>query len=242
MGPTASPEEPRDSLTYDRLYKQFLEEFFERRSLNNQGNQGIEESVKRRFWEEPPRLCSQAIGKWLENRLREKGWQQQDLASRLGLDPSAVTHWIAGGNIALPYLAKVLLEFKSPWSALPIPARQELALQAYLVALSLARERLEPAGGPYALDRERFWCLFHLLSEPYWERAVRRNDDDLLRKEANRILEAARSSLGTGTGDVANLAKLQQIASVDGLRRVVREWGNAWLVCVDSILNRWAVR
>jgi hypothetical protein len=239
MGLTALPEEPRDSPTYDRVYEQFLEELFEKRSLKTQG---FEEAVKRRFWEEPPRLCSQAIGKWIENRLQEKGWKEQELASRLGLDPSAVAFWVGGGNIALPYLAKVLLEFRSPWSALPIPAREELALQAYLVALSLAREQLEPAGAPYALDRVRFWCLFHLFSEPHWERAVRRKKDALLRKEANRILKAVRSSLRNRTGSVADPEQLQQVASVAGLRRVVREWGLAWLVCVGFNLNRWAVQ
>jgi hypothetical protein len=239
MNPAALPEEPRGSPTYDLVYDQFLKKLFEKRSLKNPD---FEEAVKQRFWEEPPRLCSQVIGKWIEDGLRERGWNQQGLARQLGLDPSVVKYWIGGGNIALPYLARVLLVFKSQWSTLPIPARQELALQSYLVALSLARERLEPAGGSHALDRERFWCLFHLFSEPSWERAVRSKNEYLLRKEADRILKAARSSLRKGKGYVADLDKLAQIARVDGLQRLVREWGMAWLVCVRFILNRWDVQ
>jgi transcriptional regulator with XRE-family HTH domain len=239
MNPAALPEEPKGCPTYDQVYDQFLKKLFEKRSLKNPD---FEEAVRQRFWEEPPRLCSQAIGKWIEDELQQRGWKQQDLAVRLGLDPSAVNYWIGGGNMALPYLARVLLEFESQWSTLPIPARQELALQSYLVAMSLSRERLEPAGGSQALDRERFWCLFHLFSEPSWERAVRSKDEDLLRKEAGRIHDAAHSSLGNGTGYVADLDNLAQITRVDGLQRLVREWGMAWLVCVGFILNRWDVQ
>jgi transcriptional regulator with XRE-family HTH domain len=239
MRPTALPQEPGGHPTYKQLYDQFLEELFEKRSLKRRS---FEEAVKRRFWEEPPKLCSRAIGQWIQTRLQEEGRSQRDLADRLGVDPSAVAYWIDGGSIALPNLARVLLEFTSTWSALPIPARQELALQSYLAAMSLVRERLESDERSYALDRVRFWCLFHLFSEPHWERAVRSNNVDLLAMEANRIREAARLSLGKDTGDEANPDRLPQIATAEGLRRLVREWGMAWLVCLGLIPNRWAVQ
>jgi transcriptional regulator with XRE-family HTH domain len=233
------PDGPEGHPTRDQLYDQFLAELFEKRALNTQG---FEEALKRRFWEEPPKLCSRSIGAWIDARLQQKGWTQQELASRLGVDPIAVAFWVGGGHIALPVLANVLLEFKSQWSQLPIPARHELALQAYLAALAFAREHLEPPAGPCALDRERFWCLFHLFSEPHWERAVRGGDPNCLRKEAERILKAAGRSLKKGSGYAADFDRLQGVASVDGLRRLVREWGMAWLVCVGFIPNRWAVQ
>ena len=57
------------------------------------------------------------------------------------------------------------------------------------------RARLDP---PRALDREQFWCLYHLFAEPHWERAVRSGDRGASIKPSrpDRILERAGASLG----------------------------------------------
>jgi hypothetical protein len=149
------------------------------------------------------------------------------------VDRSAVAYWVRGGVITLDNLARVLIEFKSQWAELPIPARQELAVAAYRAAVSYARERLDPGPGRTELDRERFWCLFHLFSEPHWELAVRRQDPDLLRREADRVLAAAGRSLG---------ADVRGVIGVDGLRQVVREWGLAWVVGIGQAPAKWVVK
>ena len=79
----------------------------------------------------------------------------------------------------------------------------------------------------------RFWCLFHLFSEPFWEQAVRRRDPELLHKEAARIGAAVRASLGQ---------EPQCPVNVDRLRQLVEEWGLAWLLCIAQAPTRWAVQ
>jgi transcriptional regulator with XRE-family HTH domain len=159
-------------------------------------------------------------------------WAQQDLAERVGVDRSAVAYWVRGGNITLDNLAQVLIEFKSQWSELPIPARQEMAVAAYLAALTFIRETLGGEQPVKPLDREGFWCLYHLFSEPHWARALRLQDAYLLSEEARRIAHAVESSLAH---------KPQAVVSVPFLQGLVAEWGRAWLVCVGQV-PRWATR
>src|SRR2546421_7276254 len=102
-----------------------------------------------------------------------------------------------GGSITLDTLSAVLLEFEAQGAELPIPARHELAVAAYLAALPYAREHLAPRTPARALDREAFWALFHLFAEPHWERAVREQDPELLHREAARVRASVKASLGT---------------------------------------------
>jgi hypothetical protein len=154
------------------------------------------------------------------------------LADRVGVDRSAVAYWVGGGGITLDNLAQVLIEFKSQWSDLPIPARQELAAAAYAAALSYTRGRLDPAAGRKELDREGFWCLFHLFSELYWEQAVRHQDPVELRAEADRVLAAAGRSLGSA---------VRGVTGADDLRELVRDWGLAWVVGIGQVPTKWVV-
>jgi transcriptional regulator with XRE-family HTH domain len=178
-------------------------------------------------------LCSRAIGGWINRKLRETNWSQQDLADRLGVDRSAVAYWIRGGNITLDNLAQVLIEFRGQWSDLPIPVRQEMAVAAYLAALTFIREQL--CGGQQAktLDRERFWCLYHLFAEPHWARAQRLRDPVLLAEEAGRIARSVEESLGQKPGHAVTVPFLQ---------RLIADWGAVWLVCVWKVPRRWATR
>src|SRR5262249_51806847 len=73
----------------------------------------------------------------------------------------------------------------------------------------------------------------HLFSEPHWEQAVRRRDPDLLLAEARRISAAVEKSLGQPPrGDV----------SVAGLRRLVSDWGLAWLGTVGQVPRKGGIR
>jgi len=229
MTPTAQISEQRERPAYDAVYEHLIREQFQKSSLDAD----FVKAVARRFRKAPLALCSKSIGRWLNRKLRETGWTQQDLAERLGVDRSAVAYWIRGGNMTLDNLAQVLIELKCQWSELPIPARQELAVAAYLAALSFIQERLHPGGGRGDLDRERFWCLFHLFSEPTWEQAIRRQDPELLHKEAARIGAAVRGSLGQEPQGRVNVATLRQL---------VHDWGLAWLVCIAQAPTRWAVQ
>ncbi len=227
MTRTEQPPSADSGPTYDLVYQRIVKEQFDALALDAAFGKGL----ARRFRQGPMALCSKAIGTWVNRQLRRAGWTQQQLADRLGVDRSAVAYWIRGGNINLVNLAQVLLEFHSHWSELPIPPRQELALAAYLAALAYVQERVNPDGGK-RLDRERFWALFHLFSEPSWERAVRRRDPDLLRAEAERIAAAVQTSLG----------RPPSVVGVEALQELVREWGVAWLICVGQVPCRWEIR
>jgi hypothetical protein len=215
--------------TFDQIYEHVLREPFESSSLGEEYLKGL----AKRFRQGPLTLCSKSIGTWINKKLRQLRWTQEMLAGRVGVDRSAVAYWISGGNLTLGNLVQVLIEFQSQWSELPLPARREMAIEAYLAALAYTRESLNPGQSPRALDREGFWCLFHLLSEPHWERAIRRRDAELLTKETGRIREAVRQSLGQPP---------RYAVTAEFLKQLVGEWGVAWVVCVWRVPRRWPVQ
>jgi transcriptional regulator with XRE-family HTH domain len=217
--------------TCDEVYAKLVDEFLRHSALGR--DEAFAAAVARRFHEGPAKFCCRAIGGWIETRLLDFGWTQQDLAARVGVDRSAVAKWTTGGSISFGHLVLVLLEFQSDFSDLPLPARAELALEGYLAALEHVRARLEPGGHVEPLDRERFWCLYHLLSEPNWERAIRKKDRGLIVQEVERVLTRAGESLGHPTRD---------IKGVDDLRRLVEGWTAAWVVCLELLPGDWPIR
>jgi transcriptional regulator with XRE-family HTH domain len=227
--PAAAAAEGRP--TCDAAYERVAREFF--RELTLDQDDDLAAAVANRFKEAPAKVCCRAIGGWIEQRLLGFGWTQHDLADRIGVDRSAVAKWTTGGAISLAHLISVLLEFHGEFADLPLPARQELALEGYLAALSHVRAKIDPSGGREALDRERFWCLFHLFSEPYWERAIRRQDRKLIKEETDRVLRRAGESLG---------AEPRRVVGVEGLRRLVEEWTAAWVICLELLPGGWSIR
>jgi transcriptional regulator with XRE-family HTH domain len=217
--------------TVDEAYERVVGEFLASSPLDR--DEGFAALVAKRFREGPARICSKAIGDWIERRLVEQGWTQQDLADRVGVDRSAVARWTAGGTLSLGHLVLVLIEFRGELADLPWPARRELALEAYLATLAFVRARIEPLSPPRSLDRDQFWCLYHLFAEPHWELAVRSQDGASIRKEAGRILERAGASLGHAP---------TRVSGVEGLRALVQEWAAAWVVCLKLLPNDWAIR
>src|SRR5271155_215169 len=157
--------------TCDAAYERVAREFLRQLALDH--DEDFAAAVAHRFKEAPAKVCCRAIGEWIDQRLVGFGWTQHDLADRIGVDRSAVAKWTAGGAISLGHLVLVLLEFRGDFADLPLPARRELAL-----------------------DGGWFWCLFHLFAEPYWERAIRRQDRDLIKEEADRVLRRTAESLG----------------------------------------------
>jgi transcriptional regulator with XRE-family HTH domain len=228
MSQTPEHSEAGDCPTYDVVYQKAVKEHLA--TLVPEGP--FARGLAKRFRQGPMVVCSRAIGTWINRQLRRLKWTQQELADRLDIDRSAVAYWIRGGNIHLVNLAQVLLEFHSQWSELPVPPRQELALAAYLAALSYVQERINPGGGK-RLDREGFWALFHLFSEPHWEQAVRRRDPDLLQAEAGRIVAAVEASLGQPP---------RVIVSAAAVRQLVSDWGVAWLVTIGQVPRKWGTR
>ncbi len=225
--PGAKQGRPTCDAAYERVAREFLRQF----ALDR--DEGFAAAVAHRFKEAPAKVCCRAIGGWIDERLLGFGWTQHDLADRIGVDRSAVAKWTAGGAISLGHLVLVLLEFRGDFAELPLPARRELALEGYLAALSHVRAKIDPAGGREPLDRERFWCLFHLFSEPYWERAIRRQDRELVKEEADRVLRRAGESLG---------APPRRVVGVEGLRRLVEEWTAAWVICLELLPGGWSIR
>jgi transcriptional regulator with XRE-family HTH domain len=228
MAQAATAPESGDPPAYDLVYQKVIKEQLHTLAPDAVFAQGL----AKRFRQAPMAVCSKAIGTWINRQLKRLGWKQQDLGDRLGIDRSAVAYWIRGGNIHLVNLAQVLIEFHCHWADLPIPPRQELALAAYLAALAYVQERVNPGGGK-RLEREGFWALFHLFSEPHWERAVRQRDPDLLRGEAVRIVAAVEKSLGQAP---------RLYLSVSALQQLVSDWGVAWLVCIGQVPRKWGIR
>jgi transcriptional regulator with XRE-family HTH domain len=218
---------PTCDAAYERVAREFL------RQLSVDHDENFAAAVAHRFKEAPAKVCCRAIGEWIDQRLIRYGWTQHDLADRIGVDRSAVAKWTAGGAISLGHLVLVLIEFRGDFADLPLPARRELALEGYLAALSHVRARIDPASVREPLDRERFWCLFHLFSEPYWERAIRRQDRELIKEEADRVLRRTAESLGT---------QPQRVVGVEGVRRLVEEWTAAWVICLELLPGGWSIR
>jgi len=226
---TDPPGHPACEEVYDKIIREHLGA----PPLDGVSEGEFAREVARRFRRAPMALCSRAIGGWINRKLRAANWSQQDLADRLGVDRSAVAYWVRGGNITLDNLAQVLIEFKSQWSELPIPARQEMAVAAYLAALTFIQERLAGTPNGKPLDRQRFWCLYHLFSEDHWERALRYRDEYEKCKEAERIARAVEEALGHSP---------QPPVSVTFLEELVKTWGRAWLVCIGQLPTKWATR
>jgi transcriptional regulator with XRE-family HTH domain len=225
-------EKLADAPSYEHVYEGVIRDHLACPSLEPVTDKQFARQMLKRFRRAPKVLCSRSIGRWINRKLRETNWTQQDLAERVGVDRSAVAYWIRGGNITLDNLAQILIEFKSQWSELPIPTRQEMAVAAYLAALTFVRETLAGGQPVEPLDRERFWCLCHLFSEPHWARAMRLQDPHLLSEEAQRIAHAVELSLAH---------KPQAAVSVAFLQRLLAEWGRAWLVCISKV-PRWTTR
>jgi transcriptional regulator with XRE-family HTH domain len=217
--------------TYDEAYRRVAREFLRKFSLD--GDEEFASTVARRFREAPAKVCCRAIGGWIDEGLLGLGWTQLDLADRIGVDRSAVAKWTAGGAISLGHLVLVLLVLDGDFSDLPLPAREELAIEGYLAALSYIKAKIQPRSGSDALDRERFWCLYHLLSEPYWERAIREKDRDLVKKETARVLKRVSETLGTPP---------RRVLRVEDLRQLVEEWAAAWVICLELLPGGWRLR
>ncbi len=227
--PTRAIEPGRPSV--DQAYQRVVGEFLAGIALDH--DEAFSAAVAKRFREGPAKICSRAIGDWIERRLVDLGWTQQGLADRVGVDRSAVARWTAGGTLSLGHLVLVLIEFRAELVELPWPARRELSLEAYQAALTFIRGRIEPESPTLPLERDEFWCLYHLFAEPDWERAVRAKDGVLLRREAGRILDRAGESLGRPA---------RRVLGVEGLRRLVEDWAAAWVVCLKLLPNDWAIR
>ncbi len=215
----------------DGVYDRFVAEYLARCSLEPGAE--FASAVAKRFRDGSVRACSLAIGSWVERRLNDEGWTQQDLADRVGVDRSAVARWTAGGTLSLAHLVQVLIAFGAEVADLPWPARRELAVEAFVAALDYVRAKIEPERPGRGIDRDEFWCLYHLLSEPHWERAVQLGDHEALRLEAARVINKAGSSLGHPPS---------RVSGVDGLQRLVEDWAAAWVVALRLLPDDWAIR
>ncbi len=215
----------------DEIYERFVGDYLKGCSLDS--GQEFATAVAKRFREGSARACSLAIGTWVEQRLNDEGWTQQDLADRVGVDRSAVARWTAGGTLSLGHLVQVLIAFGAEVADLPWPARRELAVEAFVAALDFVRTRIEPDRPGRGIDRDEFWCLYHLFSEPHWERAIRLGDAEALRQEASRVINHAGTSLGRPPS---------RVSGVDGLQRLVEDWAAAWVVALRLVPEDWAIR
>lgn len=215
----------------DGVYERFVAEYLSRSPIEE--GDDFADAVAKQFRDGSARACSLAIGAWVDRRLADEGWTQQDLADRVGVDRSAVARWTAGGALSLAHLVQVLIAFGAEVADLPWPARRELAVEAFTAALNYVRSRVAPDRPVRGIDRDEFWCLYHLFSEPHWERAVRLGDAEALRAEAARVINRAAASLGRAPG---------RVAGVDGLQRLVEEWAAAWVVALRLLPEDWAIR
>ena len=215
----------------DSIYERFVGDFLSQCSLD--ANEEFASAVAKRFRDASARACSLAIGTWVEERLTAEGWTQQDLADRVGVDRSAVARWTVGGTLSLAHLVQVLIAFGAEVADLPWPARRELAVEAFIAALDYVRDKIEPERPGRGITRDEFWCLYHLLAEPYWERAVRSVDDRALQREAARIIGQASVHLGHPP---------HRVSGVDGLRTLVEDWAAAWIVALRLVPDDWSIR
>ena len=108
--------------------------------------------------------------------------------------------------------------------------RPEGAEKGYIAALSHVRARIDPTGGLEPLDRERFWCLFHLLSEPFWEQAIRKKDRELVKKEVDRVLWRTGESLGFQPRRVVRIEDMRSLFDELAPKGPFRPCGPRWIL------------
>jgi transcriptional regulator with XRE-family HTH domain len=217
------------SLTYDSAYDAIVREHLAARAPGA----GFAAQVIKAFKRSALDACSGAIGRWVTRQLDRAALTQDEVASRLGVERSIVSKWTGDQPISLENLVALLIEFYGDFAALGLPPREVLVLRGYRAALALIRAELGAAPDGRGPDDEEVWSLVHLFAEPHWAGAMRRQDPHGLASEAVRVAAAVRAALGRAP---------VRVVGVEGLKRLVNEWGAPWLICLGTLPRAWAIR
>jgi hypothetical protein len=176
--------------------------------------------------------CYRSVSAWLTDELEQQS--QEELAKWLGVNQSSVSRWMIGRTITLENLVSLLIELHRD---INFPGRETLVVKGYTALLPLIREKLWDAKPPRPHD-DLVWVLCALFSRSDWVEARKNDEPQQLQNASDRVLREVRFALGRDPKDVAG---------PEDLKRVVKEWGQAWVMCLYLIdfANKaptWAIR
>lgn len=226
-------------------YAEYVDEFL-RAQL---AEADLDDALTRRFWDTIATAGPSCVGTWIDARFDELQVTHQAAADRLNVDRSAVTKWVNKGGISLSKFLGLFIRFR----VIDLFPRlvDDVRVEGYLGAIAYVQDALKaqadgrpaspkpaarkwpwsllaspsashsPAG---RLDRERYLCLARLFSSDSvraWADAQARHDMPRLEAITNEVREDLRTRLG----------RPPRLGGVRDLEDLVREWGNAWLIC-----------
>lgn len=155
---------------------------------------------------------------------------QQEIAEKVNVGRTSITHFLAGGGITLHHFLLLATEYGIDLDL--ICPETERAVAGYLEVMPMVREQVfhRPAREA-TLDRERFYSLCYLWASRRWKEAMMTGDAALREAAATEIRRRLRQEAGVETGASFGSAKLSQVMS---------DWGPSWIVCLRLIPHRWA--
>jgi hypothetical protein len=155
---------------------------------------------------------------------------QQEIAEKVNVGRTSITHFLAGGGITLHHFLLLATEYDLDINE--ICPETERAVAGYLEVMPIVRR--EAFGRPMreaVLDRERFYSLCYLWASRRWKDAVMTGDAEVREQAAREIRRRLREEAGIETGASFGVARLAQVMS---------DWGPSWIVCLRLIPHRWA--
>lgn len=176
------------------------------------------------------RAAMEAVVESLRRRLVLEPGTQQEIAERLNVGRTSITHFLAGGGITLHHFLLLATEYRIDIDELC--PETERAVSGYLAAMPLVREQVfgRPPGEA-TIDRERFYSLCYLWASRRWKEAVLSADTALCETAAQEIRRRLRHEAGIEAGPSFGVARLSQLMS---------DWGPSWIICLRLIPHRWA--
>jgi transcriptional regulator with XRE-family HTH domain len=235
------PHNPR----YDDLYRHDINTYLKHKNIDLID---VRIRLRKSFEEGALRRNRRAIGDWIDVNRTAMGKTQEEVAQMAYVDVSAVTKWINGdSNITQKNLTKLKCYFAVTGIPLAELDPRDLALEGYREAVTSARSILTgQRAGPIA--GEDLLCLFYLYSEPDWGRLRSgRAGDCQFRSLAHSLLERASSPIAATTKHAlcrvaegaahacAKDLRCLNLAEVRHINTIIREWGTAWLICVECL-------
>jgi hypothetical protein len=155
---------------------------------------------------------------------------QQDIAEKVNVGRTSITHFLRGGGISLRHFLHLTTEYGMRVDELC--PETERAVAGFLAAMPLVRQtvfgRTDPA---VRLDREALWSLCYLWASRDWREAVAIRDRAEKCVAADHIRRRLRNEVGIEVSPDFGVTRLEN---------VMADWGASWIVCLRLVPCRWA--
>lgn len=154
---------------------------------------------------------------------------QQEIAEKINVDRSSISHFLRGGGIRLQHFLLLLTEYAIDVS--DICPEAERAVAGYMAAMRSVRDAVYGQATDVPLSREGFLSLCFLWANPKWRLAALERDRAQMQEILRDVQRELRVKFGVEAGRLVGLESLQRLMVV---------WGPCWLICLRLIPQRWA--